>query len=206
MSLIVLAGVLSALTACTSTSRGSGQRSSTASAGGTTTGVATPTAATPTSSAPVTSAPATSIASTTSTTAGVQGCSTSSLSLAAGDAQGAAGSTYEDYLLVNRGASPCTLTGFPGVSFLNAAGTTLGVATRSTTMYATITLGVGQTASFMVHTSNLGSDAGCAAATQTTTTLLVYPPNETTTLRVPTTQAACQPQVGPVQLGTQATP
>lgn len=98
------------------------------------------------------------------------------------------------------------MTGFPGVSFLNSGGTAVGVATRSSTPYSTITVPAGQTASFMVHTSNLGVDAGCSAATQTTATLLVYPPNQTTTLHVASTQAACQPQVGPVQLGTQATP
>ncbi len=120
--------------------------------------------------------------------------------------QGAAGSSYGTYILTNTGASACTIFGYPGVSFLNSGGTTLGVATRSSTVPSTITVAPGQPASFVVHTSNIGIDAGCAAATQTTATLLVYPPNQTVALRVATTQAACLPVVGPVQLGTQATP
>jgi hypothetical protein len=159
----------------------------------------------PASSATQTSPAPTTSAATSSAPAG-SGCPTSQLSLSVGDAQGAAGSTYEHYLLVNSGAVPCTLTGFPGVSFVNSAGATITTAARASTAYATITLPPGQTASFMVHTSNLGTDAGCNAATQTTTSLKIIPPNQTTSLSVASTQAACQPIVGPVQLGTQATP
>jgi hypothetical protein len=148
--------------------------------------------------------PATSTATTP--VSDKQACATAQLTLSAGDSNGAAGSSYDHYLLVNKGPTSCTLTGFPGVSFLNSAGTMLGQAGRSTTTFTTVTLPVGQTASFMVKTSNIGVDAGCSAATQTTATLQVYPPNQTTVLTVPSRQAACQPVVGPVQLGTQATP
>src|SRR3954447_12607968 len=44
-------------------------------------------------------------------------CTTSDLSIALGPAGHAAGSTYRPLVFTNKGSSPCTLTGYPGVSF-----------------------------------------------------------------------------------------
>lgn len=71
-----------------------------------------------------TSPPTTSTTERASTTttegAGAAQCSSSNLTASFGPPNGAAGHTYYAINFLNTGAAPCTLYGFPGVSFLTA--------------------------------------------------------------------------------------
>ncbi|MGY5033956.1 DUF4232 domain-containing protein [Streptomyces sp. 900116325] len=80
-------------------------------------------------------------------------CATSQLtgSLGAGDA--GAGNLYRYLVLTNRSSTTCHLTGFPGVSLLDASGRQIGpAATREHTSYEPVTLKPGGSASDTVHT------------------------------------------------------
>jgi len=92
------------------------------------------------------------------------------------------------YILRNAGTAPCTLFGFPGVSFLNAAGTQLGqAATRQGTAAPVFTVQPGQVASFRVQIAV----AGCATNSSQSTTVRVFPPNNTGALEAPASFPVC---------------
>lgn len=72
--------------------------------------------ATSTASVPLTTsapAPTSSLASS-----GPAACATANLGVSLGGDMGAAGSVYYQLHFVNRGSSACTMTGYPGVSFV----------------------------------------------------------------------------------------
>ncbi|WP_327424181.1 DUF4232 domain-containing protein [Streptomyces sp. NBC_01230] len=105
-------------------------------------------------------------------------CATSQLtgSLGAGDA--GAGNLYRYLVLTNRSSTTCHLTGFPGVSLLDASGRQIGpAATREHTSYAPVTLKPGGSASDTVHTVN--HQGTCLP---TSTRVRVYPPGNTASL------------------------
>lgn len=110
------------------------------------------------------------------------GCGTRDLSLHLGQAGGAAGSVYEPIIFTNKGANTCTLTGYPGVSFLaSASGPQVGAAATRNTQHAatTVSLAPGATASAMLQVANEGNYPAATCKPTTVTGLRVYPPGQT---------------------------
>jgi Protein of unknown function (DUF4232) len=152
--------------------------------------------------------------------AGPPACATSALhaSLPA-TANAASGHFYYPLSLSNDSGAPCTLYGYPGVSFVSSpGGSQIGAAaTRATSAYTfrdqppqTVTLAPGQT----VHASMQLITAGVFPASQcglvTANWVRVYPPNQTAPLYISFTAQTCSKgqtllTVGPVQpVGTPA--
>jgi hypothetical protein len=98
-----------------------------------------------------TTVPATS--GTTTATATARACRVSDLRVTGGASQGAGGTRYTGLGFTNRSSSPCTLAGYPKVSFLDRSGRVLGQAlpteletvTVNPGQYATTELGVAST-------------------------------------------------------------
>lgn len=126
---------------------------------------------------------------TTAPPVSLSACTSSHLAAALTSPQGAAGTTYYHLELTNTRSSPCTLYGYPGVSFVTGAtGTQLGAAAEHTAgaqPTATVTLVPGG-----VSVATLGIvDAGnYPASCQITSTsgLRVYPPGDVAALFIPT--------------------
>ncbi|MBL1098770.1 DUF4232 domain-containing protein [Streptomyces coffeae] len=103
-------------------------------------------------------------------------CSTQALKLTVGRKDVGAGNVYLPLVLTNTSTSACTLTGFPGVSLLDADGALIGApAVRRGPSHSTVSLPPGGRASAVLHTLNEGvSDTPCwkpAAA------IRAYPPD-----------------------------
>lgn len=127
--------------------------------------------------------------SATPTTAGVAGCATERLTLSLGPANGAAGTVYYNLMFRNSSSSPCTLAGYPGVSFLDSSGRQVGEpAQRSPTGGApsTVTVAPGQTAYAALGVVDPGV-ANCTPATASA--IRAYPPGQTTAAEVRTAGA-----------------
>jgi hypothetical protein len=133
---------------------------------------------------------------------GPAGCTSNHLALQQGTSQGAAGSTIVQYILRNAGTAPCTLLGFPGVSFLDSTGKQLGsAATRQGAASTVFTVQPGQVASFAVQIAI----AGCATSAVQSQTIRVFPPNNTGALEAPGSYPICTaPSVTAVQNGLAA--
>lgn len=129
-------------------------------------------------------------------------CNADELSLAIGQGDGAAaGSNSFSLVFANTGARECTLTGYPGVSLVNANGNQIGsAATRTAGATANkVTLKPGSSASaLVVYPNESNFDAG--TCTDGATKLRVYPPNDFGYLSVASPIAGWCPgfQVGPV--------
>ena len=192
------------LTGCASTSN---PTSSSSSQTPTTSGAQTPTtssAQTPTTSsaqAPTTaSTQATSSpTATTDANTSVATCQTQHLTLTQGRVGVATGSTYVTYYLQNQGPSTCSMIGYPGFSLLFANGSVIQhPATRDGTTYRLVQLKPGQRAQFVARTVNASiSGSGCSTSWKSAE-VQVYPPNQTVSIRQPSTIAACDLSVGPV--------
>ncbi|WP_232291836.1 DUF4232 domain-containing protein [Frankia sp. QA3] len=114
-------------------------------------------------------------------------CPTARLALRSTDAQGTAGSTYENLVLTNTGTKPCVVRGFPGVSYLDAAGRQVGVAAaRSGPAGSAVRLAPGASAKATLRTVHPGIQKGCDEPEQSTpvAALRVFPPANTTALRL----------------------
>ncbi|WP_426503367.1 DUF4232 domain-containing protein [Dactylosporangium sp. McL0621] len=109
-------------------------------------------------------------------------------------------------MFVNAGTSPCRMRGYPGVDALNAAGAPVVQAKRTLSGYlggpgavTTIVIPVGHSAAAMVEADVMGPNgdectAGYAA-------LLVTPPDDTASTRLPWTTESCAGlQIHPVIL------
>lgn len=139
------------------------------------------------------------------TTPAVSKCLASQLQLSVGGSQGAAGTSYTTYVVVNTGATPCTFFGYPGVSYLDSSGAEVGPAATRTTTPAATTFEVrpGDSAHFVVGNSTVIPQTGCPAPV-TAPTLRMYPPDDTGALTVTAAGAGfqvCNPNVGPMTPG-----
>ena len=128
--------------------------------------------------------------------AGVAACATSALHVAvpSGSGNAAAGSSYYPIQFSNTSSSPCTLYGYPGVSFVGAVGgSQIGAAaTRNSTLAAKlISLSPGQTvhATLQVVDAMNYPSGGCGLVTAHW--LKIYPPNQTAPLYVSFTAQTC---------------
>ncbi len=172
---------------------------SAATAGGPATTLPAPTAPYPT-------AATSSLAPTTATPATVAPvCPTAHLSLADLGGQGAAGHSIITYQFANTASTPCTLTGYPGVSVLNAQGLIVqqpatrvpGPGTTTPIPVTTVTMAGGGHAVFVLSSIDTEPNPDCPTPYYGTT-LRVYPPGNTQPLQLPFTGAFCDLAVGPV--------
>jgi hypothetical protein len=113
-------------------------------------------------------------------------CTSRQLKLSLGTGQGTAGKTYQPVVFTNTASKPCTLFGYPGVSFVDANGNQLGkAAAHDTGSKQLVTLAPqGGTASALLGVPDPGvfSPANCQQLTASK--LKVYPPNQTHALLV----------------------
>lgn len=118
-------------------------------------------------------------------------CATSALDVSAAPAGGAAGSVHVDVTVTNAAEEPCLLGGYPGVSFVDAAGTAIGVpAVRDAGVPGTgQVLAPGESATAALRMSRAGNHAACDA--REAAGLRVYPPESTQSVVVPFPAEAC---------------
>lgn len=115
--------------------------------------------------------------------AGLPSCTSSQLSLSLGPASGAAGSTYTPMVFTNSGSKPCSLGGYPGVSFVDASGALLGKpAHQDPGKVRTVKLTSGGAANALLREPEAGNFPPAACHKATTNRLRVYPPGESTAL------------------------
>lgn len=114
-------------------------------------------------SAPVAKAPSTPM------------CATSQLTASLGGGDAGAGNLYTYLVLTNHGSTTCHLTGYPGVSLLDANGKQIGKpADRQPSRYSAVELKPGASASDTIHTVNhLGT------CLPTSAKIRIYPPGNT---------------------------
>jgi hypothetical protein len=151
----------------------------------------TPTAPTsPTATGPTTpaTAGATHVGTTTCT----------NLALSYVRSEGAAGTNYTIYRLRNSGAVTCDLKGYPGVSYLDAAGKEVQRdARRESAAPAKVTLRPVGEVHFEVGNSLVVPNVACPG-NRAAVTLRVYPPDNTRALLLPGAYDVCDPHVRPV--------
>jgi hypothetical protein len=148
----------------------------------------------------------------TSAAAGTPACSTSALHVAVptGSGNAAAGSSYYPIQFANTSSSPCTLYGYPGVSFVTAAGgSQIGIpATRNPTLAARlVTLSPGQTVHAELQVADAQNYPPNDCGLVTAHWLKIYPPNQTAPVYVSFTTQTCSKSkpilsVQTVQTGT----
>jgi len=120
---------------------------------------------------------------------------------------GAAGSVYRTLVLTNASAQTCTLQGYPGVSFVDAAGAQLGApAARDDSAVVPLSMDPGSSVTATLrqtNAQNYGEQCDLVPATG----LRVYPPGATDSLILPQELPVCSAdsivlmQVGAVQPG-----
>jgi len=121
------------------------------------------------------------VTTTTTTTtipaASASTCHTANLTVTIGQANGAAGSVGYELGFRNDSTSSCTMTGYPGVSFLDASGNQIGVpAGRNQMAHTPVTVAPGATAYALLVVGN-PDVYNCPVAVPQQ--VRVYPPNET---------------------------
>ncbi|MGW7754004.1 DUF4232 domain-containing protein [Streptomyces violaceusniger] len=110
-------------------------------------------------------------------------CSKTQLTLSAGRVDVGAGNVYLPLVFTNKGATACTLTGYPGVSLLDSADSAIGApATRRGPTHSPISLPPGGSASAALHTLNEGmTDTPCRRAAAR---IRVYPPDSFDAMKI----------------------
>ncbi|TKV27380.1 DUF4232 domain-containing protein [Arthrobacter sp. NamB2] len=199
------AGALVAMSGCSTASEPDGGRSVSPSAG--TTSEAPTSSAEPSSSAtpspspsPTVSAgptagttPSPSPGSSSPAPAAGAPCTAAQLAGSVEDQPGggAAGSVYRTLVLTNTSDQECAVEGYPGVSFVDAAGTQIGAgADRDGSASSRVSLAPGTSATATLqqtNAQNYGEDCGLTPAAG----LRVYPPGATDSLVLPQEIPAC---------------
>jgi hypothetical protein len=127
-------------------------------------------------------------------------CTTSSLVLWAGDAEGAAGSMYRTLELTNQSGHACVLFGYPGVSAVDLHGHALGApASRFPGTRVRVTLRNGATARATLRIAQAANFPAARCDRTAAAGLRVYPPGQTASKTVPFPFDACARR-GPVYL------
>ncbi len=125
-------------------------------------------------------------------------CTSHHLRLAFVTAEGAAGTGYWTYSLTNTGSRTCTTKGYPGVSYLDAAGHVVQhPALRNGGAGRLISLATGHAGYFVVSSTSIVPNPDCAHAFHGSR-LRVYPPNNTVALYLHQTRDFCDLRVGTV--------
>jgi hypothetical protein len=190
-SLLVAAVMAVPLSGCSLFSPKSSTTTGAASAPVTATSAAAtqaPSASTVTTGTTTTATTAPSSATATRTGACQSGQLSATLTTGGG---GGAGHQYPYLVLTNTGATACTLTGYPGVSFVGGGnGTQLGApADREAAGIAvtTITLAPGSAAHSQLSITMAGNYDAATCHPQAIDGVRVYPPNQTAALFIATT-------------------
>jgi hypothetical protein len=124
-------------------------------------------------------APTPSVGATT--TSSTPMCTAAQLTASLGGGDAGAGNLYRYLVLTNSSGTACHLTGFPGVSLLDANGKQTGrPATRTQDGYTPVVLAPGGSASDTIHTLN--QQGTCLAASAQ---LRIYPPGSKASLVIP---------------------
>jgi hypothetical protein len=126
--------------------------------------------------------------------AAAPGCASGALRVSVGPANGAAGSIYYPLDFRNVSAAPCTLLGYPGVSFVTSpgAGQVGGAAVRNPTFApALVTLAPGAVAHASVQVVVAQSYPAALCRPVTAHWLRVYPPGQFTPLYASLTAQTC---------------
>ena len=150
---------------------------------------------------------AASPAATASSSAAVTACATAALKVVVNTAKagGAAGSIYYPLDFTNISGSPCTLFGYPGVSFVTGqSGTQLGrAATRNPVAHpATLTLAPGDVAHAMLQVAEAGNYNAAQCKPVTAHWLKVFPPDQVSAAYAHFTTTACSARL-PHGIGSQ---
>ncbi|WP_326964968.1 DUF4232 domain-containing protein [Arthrobacter sp. PL16] len=104
---------------------------------------------------------------------------------------GAAGSVYRSLVLTNASDQECSVEGYPGVSFTDAAGAQIGApAERDGSAPVRVALAPGASVSTTLQQTNAGNYGGDCGLTQSAG-LRVYPPGATDSLVLPQAISAC---------------
>jgi len=144
---------------------------------------ANPTPSTSPAASASSNAPAPTPANQASTTAAsIVRCQSMDLTASISAANGAAGTSYQNVVLTNHTNHTCTVTGFPGISLVDAGNNVLGQpATRNGAAGATVTLAPNTSAAATIALPNPANFASgtCSAMS---TNLRIYPPDDTTWL------------------------
>jgi hypothetical protein len=117
----------------------------------------------------------------TSAPAGAGGCPTSQLRVALGTSQGAAGSVFVPLVFTNAGGTSCTLTGYPGVSYVTGdTGQQVGQpASRDAGSVTTVRLAPNASASSTLREVNPANFPPEQCLPTAVRGLRVYPPGQT---------------------------
>jgi hypothetical protein len=115
-----------------------------------------------------------------------------------------AGQYYSTLVFTNKSGTACTMTGYPGVSYVVANGVQSGnPAVRTGGTVATVTLKPGGTADSVLHDSN-GISGYTPQQCQLTMAqgLRIYPPNEKAALFLPWAHEHCAGlSISPLSIG-----
>lgn len=212
-AMLTLVATAAALAGCTPGTSSGG--STTNAAGATATAASSAPATQSTSSKPTaaTSAATTTSAPAAATSTGVGACLAAQLTATLGaGAGGGAGHLYPFLVLTNKGNTPCTVKGYPGVSFVGSGnGTQLGAAASRDAggiAITTLTLAHGESAHSQLNITVAGNYDPTTCKPKAADGLRIYPPDETHSLFIAsTTYTACQNasivliQVRPLQAG-----
>jgi hypothetical protein len=126
---------------------------------------------------PVATTTTTTVTTTTIPAASASTCHTAELTVTIGQPSGAAGSVGYELGFRNDSPLPCTMNGYPGVSFLDGSGNQIGVpADRNQIAHTPVTVAPGATAYALLVVGN-PDVYNCPVAVPQK--LKVYPPNET---------------------------
>ena len=163
----------------------------------------------PTSPAPSASTSAeASVAPTSSASPAVPFCTTAQLRLSVTESDAGAGQFHQRLVLTNRGVR-CSLHGYPGVSFLDAAGHQLGSpAAQNTAPVQRVFLETGSAANAVLTYSNAGAYPDSSCRPQQADRVRVYPPGQRSALLAKDAILVCsapgsgQLHIGPVVTGT----
>ncbi|WP_285591965.1 DUF4232 domain-containing protein [Actinomycetospora sp. NBRC 106378] len=118
-------------------------------------------------------------------------CTTASLAVTLGAAEGAAGSSYQPLVFTNTGSAVCTLQGFPGVSHVAGDdGHQVGpMAAETGEPGSPVALAPGDSAHATVRTADAFGPGRCDPTA--VRGLRVYPPGESTAAFVPRSGTSC---------------
>ena len=136
-------------------------------------------------------------------TGGTPSCATRDLKVAAGLAQGAAGSVYQVIDFTNISGSPCTLFGYPGMALAGGTPVTQigAAAARSTGSSAKlVTLAAGKTANALLQITQAENYSASRCVPKASTYLQIYPPNQTTPIYLAYNSMGCAKTTVPPQL------
>lgn len=136
---------------------------------------------------------------------GSTGCGASQLTLTVRTGDSGAGQFHQQLVLTNRGAT-CTLEGYPGVSFVDTAGQTLGKpAAQSPGPVHRQTLAPGGSVAAVLTYSNADAYPSSACHPRPSSRVRVYPPGDRLALEAADSVQVCsapgttQLHIGPVQ-------